>query len=232
MYESPKEYGKSKVVYRGFHIAYKAICPLPKLGAHSVTLRVNATDGDYKINKISVFKIRVFPTPKGCDRMKEGNYRRMLAWVNSRKGLAKFSVLSGKIITLFVYLFYPLFLIHLIATKNPAGYKYLIIPAVSFVVLSLVRYFLNLPRPYEKLNIKPLYPKSTRGKSFPSRHTFCAFIIAVATFYIYPAVGVVIAVSGIILAISRVLCGVHFIRDVLAGMVCGVGFGIIGFYLL
>ena len=51
----PKEYGKNKVVYRGFHIAHKAICPLPKLGARNVTLRVNAADGDYKIKKISVF---------------------------------------------------------------------------------------------------------------------------------------------------------------------------------
>lgn len=51
----PKEYGKNKVVYRGFHIAHKAICPLPKLGARNVTLRVNTADGDYKIKKISVF---------------------------------------------------------------------------------------------------------------------------------------------------------------------------------
>ena len=50
----PKEYGKNKVVYRGFHIAHKAICPLPKLGARHVTLRVNAADGDYKIKKITV----------------------------------------------------------------------------------------------------------------------------------------------------------------------------------
>ncbi len=51
----PKEFGKNKVVYRGFHIAHKAICPLPKLGARSVSLRVNAADGEYKIKKISVF---------------------------------------------------------------------------------------------------------------------------------------------------------------------------------
>ena len=50
-----EEYCKNKVVYRVFHIAHKAICPLPKLGARSVTLKVNEADGDYKIKKISVF---------------------------------------------------------------------------------------------------------------------------------------------------------------------------------
>lgn len=164
--------------------------------------------------------------------MKEEKYRALICWVKSRKRLAKAALLLGKIITYGVYLFYPLLLVHLIATSNPAGYKYLLVPAVSFVILSLVRYFLNLPRPYEKWDIEPLYPKATKGKSFPSRHTFSAFIIAVAAFYIYPAAGVVIALAGTVLAISRVLCGVHFIRDVVAGMVSGIGMGIIGFYLL
>ncbi len=163
--------------------------------------------------------------------MKEEKYRVLLRWVKSRKGLVKFSVLSGKIITWCIYLFYPLYLVHLIATQNPTRYKYLIVPAVSFVILSLVRHFLNLPRPYEKWDIEPLYPKKTRGKSFPSRHTFSAFIIALAAFYTCPVAGIVIAVAGLILAISRVLCGVHFIKDVVAGMLCGIVMGIIGFYL-
>ena len=163
--------------------------------------------------------------------MTEEKYKRMLRWVKSRKGLTKAAVISGKIITYGVYAVYPLLLIYLLLTQDPRGYRYLIVPAISFVVLSLVRHVLNFERPYEKFHIEPLYPKATQGKSFPSRHTFCAFIIAVATFYIYPAAGIVIALAGLILAISRVLCGVHFIRDVVAGMVCGLSFGIIGFYL-
>ncbi len=164
--------------------------------------------------------------------MTEQQYKAMLEWVRAKKVLADFSVLSGKIITYGVYLFYPLFLLLLIFTQNPAGYRCVIVPAVGFVLLSLVRYFLNFPRPYEKYDITPLYAKSTKGKSFPSRHTFCVFIIAVTAYYIYPTVGIIIAASGVILAVSRVLCGVHFIRDVLAGTFCGLGFGIIGFYLI
>ena len=159
-------------------------------------------------------------------------YQNMLSFVKSRPWLSKIAVLSGKAVTYGVYAFYPLFFLHLVFCRNPAVYRYLIVPAVSFAVLSAVRYFLNFPRPYEKWEIKPLYPKSTKGKSFPSRHTFSAFIIAVSAFYFYPAAGIIIAAAGVVLALSRVLCGVHFIRDVAVGMACGLGFGIIGFYLI
>ena len=47
-----------------------------------------------------------------------------------------------------------------LATQNPKGYRYLIVPAVSFVILSLVRHILNYERPYEKFHIEPLYPKA------------------------------------------------------------------------
>ena len=62
--------------------------------------------------------------------------------------------------------------------------------------------------------------------------TFCIFIIAVTVFYCYPAAGITLAVLGLILAVSRVLCGVHFIRDVLAGALSGIVLGAIGFYLI
>lgn len=164
--------------------------------------------------------------------MTKQGYQNMLSWVKSRPRLGKAVVLAGKIVTYGIYALYPLFFLHLVLSRHEAVYRYVTVPAVSFVVLSLIRYFLNFPRPYEKWDLVPLYPKSTRGKSFPSRHTFCAFIIAVAAFYIYPAAGVVIAAAGVVLAISRVLSGVHFIRDVAVGTACGLGFGIIGFYLI
>jgi len=164
--------------------------------------------------------------------MKEKDYRALLSAIRSRKGLAAFAVYSGKAITYLVYLFYPLFFVHLLVTKDPAVYKYVLVPGISFGIVSVVRYWLNFPRPYEKWDIEPLYHKKTSGKSFPSRHTFSVFMIAIAAFYLYPAIGIAIGIMGILLAISRVLCGVHFIRDVSVGMLCGIAMGLIGFYLL
>ena len=162
----------------------------------------------------------------------EQQYKNLLNWVKAQPKLARFLVLSGKLITYFVYAFYPLFIISLIFTQNPAGYRCVIVPAISFLILSVVRYLMNFPRPYEKYDLTPLYNKTTKGRSFPSRHTFSIFIISVAVFYIYPIIGIVIAIMGLLLAISRVLCGVHFIKDVLVGMLSGIGMGLVGFYLI
>ena len=156
----------------------------------------------------------------------------MLLWARSHKAVATIAVISGKAITIGVYALYPIFLAFLLIKRNPEIYRAVIVPAVGFMLLSLVRYLLNFPRPYEKYDITPLYKKSTKGKSYPSRHTFCIFIIAVTLFHSYPAIGIAVAVLGLILATSRVLCGVHFIRDVTVGALSGIILGAIGFYLI
>ena len=74
--------------------------------------------------------------------------------------------------------------------------------------------------------------KDTRGKSFPSRHVFSAFIIAMTVFYFMPACGVILLALGIVMALARVAGGVHFVKDVAAGALMGIGCGIIGFYII
>ena len=52
------------------------------------------------------------------------------------------------------------------------------IPASGFVLFSLFRHWVNVPRPYEKWEIQPLLEKKSSGHSFPSRHVFSATIIS------------------------------------------------------
>ena len=113
-----------------------------------------------------------------------------------------------------------------------AAIKVAVFAAVPFVIVTLVRRLINAPRPYE---IYPFYkkkPKGKGGRSFPSRHVFSAFVIAVLGYTVCP-VPVVIALMlpGVLLAVSRVLLGIHFIRDVLAGALIGIASGVIGVLL-
>lgn len=156
----------------------------------------------------------------------------MLDWVRARPRFTKFILLSGKAITYLVYAFYPLYLAFLILSSNGAWLRCLLVPAVSFLAVTVFRAALNAPRPYEKYGITPLYNKSTKGKSFPSRHTFSVFVIGVAAFYVYPPIGIAISVLGVWLAIGRLLCGVHFIKDIVSGIFCGIVAGLVGFYLI
>ena len=107
--------------------------------------------------------------------------------------------------------------------------KCIVVPATAFVVVSIFRNFIDSPRPYTKYEITPLINKDKIGESFPSRHTLSAFLITMTGFYVYFPVGIVLAVMSLIIAITRVVSGVHFTKDVIAGAVIGILSGIIYF---
>lgn len=61
--------------------------------------------------------------------------------------------------------------------------------------------------------------------SFPSGHTMTAFSIALVLSYFYRGVEVPLYFMAISIAVSRVVLGMHFLSDVLAGAMLGVGLG-------
>ena len=130
------------------------------------------------------------------------------------------------------YLAYPLLLLVLALQRDGRFFRSLLVPAVSFAALSLVRRALNFRRPYEVLDIDPIIQKDTKGKSMPSRHVFSIFVIAMTFLWIVPWLGVVLLVLGAALACVRVIGGVHFPRDVLVGAAVGILAGVIGFYVI
>jgi phosphatidylglycerophosphatase B len=107
--------------------------------------------------------------------------------------------------------------------------KCIVVPATAFVVVSIFRKLIDSSRPYTKYDITPLINKDKIGESFPSRHTLSAFLITMTGFYVYFPVGIVLAVMSLIIAITRVVSGVHFTKDVIAGAVIGILSGIIYF---
>lgn len=107
--------------------------------------------------------------------------------------------------------------------------KCIVVPATAFVVVSIFRKLIDSLRPYTKYDITPLINKDKTGESFPSRHTLSAFLITMTGFYVYFPVGIVLAVMSLIIAITRVVSGVHFTKDVIAGAVIGILSGIIYF---
>lgn len=107
----------------------------------------------------------------------------------------------------------------------------LLIPGIPFALVSLFRKRFNAPRPYEALDIDPLIAKDTHGKSFPSRHVFSMFVIAMTGGLLSPVVPAILLPAGAIMAWIRVVGGVHFPRDVIAGAIVGLLSGAIGLFL-
>ena len=138
------------------------------------------------------------------------------------------------VLPLVMYIFYPLQLVCLCINEgwsSPVFLRFMLIPLCTFVLVTVLRAVINAPRPYETYSYTPVVNKTTSGKSFPSRHTVSAFIIAMAFLYIRPSIGVIMMMIAMGIAVIRVLSGVHFIRDVVSGAALGLLVGMLGFFV-
>ena len=108
---------------------------------------------------------------------------------------------------------------------------YMIVSGVPLIAVTLLRRFINLPRPYEvydfsSLGIEP--PSHKSGRSFPSRHVFSAFLIGVLMLELMIPLGIVILLLSLLISAARILLGHHFVRDVAVGAALGIVMGVFG----
>ena len=121
-----------------------------------------------------------------------------------------------------MYVAYPVLLVILWRRQPEQLLRAILIPGVGFVLLSLVRLFINRPRPYETWDIQPLITREKPGNSMPSRHVFSTVIIAMAFYYYFPPAGVIFLLVGLLSSLVRVLGGMHYPTDVFAGYLLGL----------
>ena len=105
-------------------------------------------------------------------------------------------------------------------------------PLTVFAIVTFFRKIFNRPRPYEKFATPSVFGKDKSGESMPSRHTACAFIIAMAFMYVSIPLGIAYLIISLFIMVSRVLSGVHFISDVLAGMAISLLYGYLSFFII
>ena len=110
--------------------------------------------------------------------------------------------------------------------------KLILTPLTSFILVSVIRKCIDAKRPYEKYNIKPLFIKETKGESMPSRHVISITFSAMCWLYVSVPVGIIMLMLVAIMAASRVLAGVHFVRDVVVGFAVGIICGIAGLWII
>lgn len=113
-----------------------------------------------------------------------------------------------------------------------AALKIAVSALIPYIIVSVMRRLIKAPRPYELYAFYQKPPKSKQGQSFPSRHVFSAFVIATLSYTVSVWMLVALSVLGMCLAASRVLLGIHFVRDVVAGALIGVISGIFGIVII
>ncbi len=163
--------------------------------------------------------------------MNEKTYVKICSWFEQNSSRRNFIKSIHDILPLIMYLTYPLLLVSLYLQHSDKLLKILIVPASVFVFITVSRYIFNAKRPYEKYDFNPVIDKKTKGKSFPSRHTASAFIIAMAFLYYQTNLGLFMMAIALLIGVSRVLVGVHFIRDVFFGALFSIVVGALAFFV-
>ena len=102
----------------------------------------------------------------------------------------------------------------------------------SAALCRILKRLINRRRPFEVEShswAKLLPPDQF---SFPSLHTTIAFAVAVPISLAYPLIWFPVLFLAFSIGASRILLGMHFLSDVLAGMCLGTLFGGVSFFWL
>ena len=166
-----------------------------------------------------------------CEQHYEQRYEQWAAPLRGRPGVVRALNIVNRGIVIVFYVVYAL-LFGWACVSDPWRLVPLVgVTAVGFVAVSFFRRRFNAPRPYECCAIAPLIARDGAGKSFPSRHVFSAFAIAASWFAASAPVAVVLLVAAVVLAVCRVLGGVHFPHDVVVGALIGSATGALAAFL-
>lgn len=106
-----------------------------------------------------------------------------------------------------------------------------LVPALALAGGSLLRRWINAPRPYDRPGFVPLLEKETQGRACPSRHALSAGVIAAVWWPVSPAAGALALALALCVCAVRVLAGVHSVRDVAFGVLLGFACGVLGTWL-
>jgi undecaprenyl-diphosphatase len=104
--------------------------------------------------------------------------------------------------------------------------KIVLTASVSFVLARLVftesiRAIIYRDRPFITNTVTQLIQKTVEA-SFPSGHTVAVVAIGAGLFIYDKPIGGLVIFMGIVIGVSRVIAGVHFPADILAGLVIGL----------
>lgn len=89
------------------------------------------------------------------------------------------------------------------------------------LVTEVIRYFVERPRPFVLLGFNPLIEQSATY-ALPSGHAAIFFALAMAVWFINKKWGYWFGALALMNGVARIIAGVHWPADILAGAVVGI----------
>lgn len=102
----------------------------------------------------------------------------------------------------------------------------------ALVLAEAVKYFYASPRPFEVLSNINLLFSHGGGDSFPSGHATFFAALAAAVFSYHKKLGIMYIIGAVIIGFGRIIAGIHFPIDILAGFILGGAIGLSSYALL
>lgn len=90
-----------------------------------------------------------------------------------------------------------------------------------FVFTEIIRYFYYIPRPFVNNEVYQLISHEAVG-SFPTGHGSFFIAIAIAVFFFHKRWSVLFFIGAFLIPMARVIAGIHWPADILAGAVVGI----------
>lgn len=137
-----------------------------------------------------------------------------------------------KIFPLTVFASYPILLVYTFLWQKDLFLKSLTVPAGVFLGITLLRIIIKEERPYVWYGVAPVFAKNSKPDSMPSRHTASAFIIAMTILQFNVWAGIAYLFIAVMISVSRVCAGVHYVRDVIVGAAIAILCGIVFLFLV
>lgn len=142
--------------------------------------------------------------------LKQGcHYHRLIRNI-SRSGDGPTYLIIGLIILLF---------------EHQSGLHFFITSVAAFVLnvslYLIMKNTIKRDRPQQKLRGFQSLIEPSDKFSFPSGHTAAAFVFAIMISQFYPAMTMVVCIWALLIGVSRVLLGVHYPGDIIAGALLG-----------
>ncbi len=124
------------------------------------------------------------------------------------------------------------FLFKVLYIKNFKKKAYILLLSALSIIISrgiiteTLRFFVNSPRPFSALGFDPLIAPPLTN-SMPSGHMAAFVPLAVVMFMMNKRSGIIFSVAVLVMGFARILLGVHWPTDILAGIAVGlIGFKI------
>ncbi len=153
--------------------------------------------------------------------------RRWTRRLNASVGVAPVRLLFRLVSRLGNGVFWYLLMLALGVTQGRAGFetslRMLAAGAIGLAVYKLLKSGTTRARPYQVLRDVRIGIDPLDAFSFPSGHTLHAVAFTLVAVSNYPALAPVLVPFTLLIAFSRVVLGVHYPSDVIAGAAIGAG---------